>query len=188
MTRITRIARRPLLEAWSKAQERNPLNVNADKTRTHTYLKHHILVGRFRVSLFSLHGDRRPPLLQRRDAAVLVGAGPCRGDTKSVQDSAAAPGGMTGSTKTGRGWRGKLGRRLWKHDRNHSGGTCRTRNTQWPYLVRLALVRLASVRLALLPSLPVVARTSPSSPALPLAPAPRTLPCPATPTQTPAPS
>ena len=103
MTQITRITRQTPLEAWSEAQRRNPRNVNDDKRRTHTYLQHNILVGGFHLGLFDLHGDRRPPLLHRRDAAVFVGAGPCRGDAKSVQDSATAPRGVTGSTETGRG-------------------------------------------------------------------------------------
>ena len=84
MTRITRITRRLLLEAWSEAQERNARNVNGIRTRSHTYVQHNILVGGFLLSLFNLHGDRRPPLLHRRDAPVPVGAGPCRGDAKSV--------------------------------------------------------------------------------------------------------
>ena len=103
MTRIMRITRRTPLEAWLEAQERNARNVNGDRTRTHTYLRHDILVGGFLLSLFNLHVDRRPPLLHRRDAAVPVCAGPCRGDTESVQDSATAPRGVTGSTRTGSG-------------------------------------------------------------------------------------
>ena len=103
MTRITGIMRRTPLEAWWEAQERNARNVNGGKTRTHTYLQHNILVGEFLLSLFDLHVDPRPPLLHRRDAAVPVGAGPGRGDAKSVQDSATAPKGVTGGTRTGRG-------------------------------------------------------------------------------------
>ena len=103
MTRITRITRRTPLEAWSEAQGRNARNVNGDKRRTDTYLQHNVLVGGFLLSLFDLHVDRRPPLLHRRDATVPVGAGPCTGDTKSVQDSATAPRGVTGSTGPGRG-------------------------------------------------------------------------------------
>ena len=107
MTRITRITRRTPLEAWSEAQGRNARNVNGDKRQTHTYLEHNILVGGFLLSLFDLlfdlHVDRRPPLLHRRDAAVPVGAGFCTRDAKSVQDSATAPRGVTGSTGPGRG-------------------------------------------------------------------------------------
>ena len=103
MTRITRITRRTPLEACLEAQERNARNVNGDRTRTHTYLQHNILVGGFLLSLFDLHVDRRPPLLHRRDAAVPVGAGPYTGDAKSVQDSATAPRSVIASTRTGRG-------------------------------------------------------------------------------------
>ena len=103
MTRIMRITRRTPLEAWSEAQERNARNVNGDKRPPHTYLQHNILVGGFLPSLFDLHVDRRPPLLHRRDAAVPVGAGLCTRDAKSVQDSATAPKGVTGSTGPGRG-------------------------------------------------------------------------------------
>ena len=103
MTRKTGKTRQPLLEAGLEASQRNARNVNADITGTHTYLQHHILFDRFRLNLFSLHGNRRHPLLQRRDAPIPIGAGPRRGDAKSVQDGAAAPTGMTGSTKTERG-------------------------------------------------------------------------------------
>ena len=173
-------ARTPL-EAWSEARGHNARNVNGDKRRTHTYLQHNILVGGFLLSVFDLHVDRRPPLLHRRDAAVPVGAGVCTRDAKSVQDSATAPRGVTGSTGLGHGLRGKRGGRLWKHDRNHIRGTCRTWNTQWPYL------RLASVLLPVLPLASVAAHTAPTIPN-PLLPDPRTLACPATPTRAPTPA
>ena len=49
------------------------------------------------------NGDVDFAVVHQRDIAVLVGAGLCRGDAKSVQDSATAPRDVTGSTRTARG-------------------------------------------------------------------------------------